>query len=542
LRAPGASNLWRGETLAREDEFRAFVAARYGALVRTAFLLAGDRGHAEDLTQSALIRTYLAWGRLRAPENADAYARRALIRLAARSGRRRWNAEIPTQQVTEPASVSADDDIALDVQRALADQLMARGQRRLRRHRALTAVVAAVAVAAAAFGVPVLVHTTGGGRSGTPTTPRPGSGPTAAQLARFRWSALPASPLGPRFQPITVWTGHELLELGGVVKGSTSYQGAAFDPATGRWRQIAATGGNVGFSGAVTVWTGRQLFVSNGQYESCLTSGGIANCLPHAGLYDPMTNRWSLTPLPQPMDGLTLMGAVWTGRDVVLAGVNVSGNRLGVASYNPAANRWQMITPRLPAGHPAQDVTLVATPGRLILWSLWSRRSKGGFSGYAGVDVLALGRDGSWHDVTGNWPQNQTVTSPAFTGSAILISPGQIWCGSTCSHPYAYLKGYFADPATLARTTVPLGPLGQTNPPFVWTGRAIIAFNLDASISGPGGFRIRPDDMALWDPAASRWRTLPPPPGHPPISTIPLWTGTNLLALTDQGTLLSFHR
>ena len=60
----------KGERVARDEEFAAFVAARYRALVRTGLLLAGDTGHAEDLAQSALIRTYLAWGRLRDPANA----------------------------------------------------------------------------------------------------------------------------------------------------------------------------------------------------------------------------------------------------------------------------------------------------------------------------------------------------------------------------------------------------------------------------------------------------------------------------------------
>ncbi len=106
--------------MARDDEFLAFVAARYAPLVRTAFLLTGDRGHAEDLAQSALIRTYLAWGRLRAPQNADAYARRTLARLAARSRRRRWNAEIPTEHIAAPAAAAPDDGVAVDVRRALA--------------------------------------------------------------------------------------------------------------------------------------------------------------------------------------------------------------------------------------------------------------------------------------------------------------------------------------------------------------------------------------------------------------------------------------
>ena len=77
----------------RDDEFAAFVAARYRALVRTGLLLTGDTGHAEDLTQSALIRTYLSWGRLHDPANAEAYARRTLVRLAVKARQRRWTAE-----------------------------------------------------------------------------------------------------------------------------------------------------------------------------------------------------------------------------------------------------------------------------------------------------------------------------------------------------------------------------------------------------------------------------------------------------------------
>jgi len=110
--------------VARDDEFAEFVAARYRALVRTGLLMTGDRGHAEDLAQSALIRTYLAWGRLRKPTNAEAYARRTLVRLALRARQRRWNAEIPAERVARHGAGApagpGHDDLVLDVRRALA--------------------------------------------------------------------------------------------------------------------------------------------------------------------------------------------------------------------------------------------------------------------------------------------------------------------------------------------------------------------------------------------------------------------------------------
>lgn len=105
-----------------EEEFRAFVAARQGALLRVGFLLTGDGGAAEDLVQSALAKTYLRWGRLRAPAAADAYTRTVLVRLAMRSRGRRWVGEVPTQQLPERSTgdVFAAVDQADAVSSALA--------------------------------------------------------------------------------------------------------------------------------------------------------------------------------------------------------------------------------------------------------------------------------------------------------------------------------------------------------------------------------------------------------------------------------------
>ena len=109
--------------MARDDEFADFVAARYRALVRTGLGLTGDLGHAEDLAQSALIRTYLSWGRLGDPANAEAYTRRTLVRLALRERQRRWSGEISSDALPEPAGLvpgHEHEDLALDVRRALA--------------------------------------------------------------------------------------------------------------------------------------------------------------------------------------------------------------------------------------------------------------------------------------------------------------------------------------------------------------------------------------------------------------------------------------
>jgi RNA polymerase sigma-70 factor (sigma-E family) len=103
-----------------EDGFSDFVAARYSALARSAYLLVGDRGHAEDLVQTALIKTLAGWHRLRSPSAAEAYTRTTMVRLAGRWSRRRWRGEIPTGQAIDLADADGDGDIGLDVHAALA--------------------------------------------------------------------------------------------------------------------------------------------------------------------------------------------------------------------------------------------------------------------------------------------------------------------------------------------------------------------------------------------------------------------------------------
>jgi DNA-directed RNA polymerase specialized sigma24 family protein len=59
--------------------FDAFVVARRGSLMRTALLLTGDRGRAEDLVQTALFETYRRWPRLRDQADPVGYARKTLV-------------------------------------------------------------------------------------------------------------------------------------------------------------------------------------------------------------------------------------------------------------------------------------------------------------------------------------------------------------------------------------------------------------------------------------------------------------------------------
>ncbi|HTJ32491.1 MAG TPA: SigE family RNA polymerase sigma factor [Dactylosporangium sp.] len=88
----------------REEDFREFVALRSKALLRTAYLLAGDWATAEDLLQIALTKTFLAWKRLGHIEAVEPYARRVLVNTSTSWWRRRWHGERPTEVLPETAA------------------------------------------------------------------------------------------------------------------------------------------------------------------------------------------------------------------------------------------------------------------------------------------------------------------------------------------------------------------------------------------------------------------------------------------------------
>ncbi|MFJ4820234.1 SigE family RNA polymerase sigma factor [Streptomyces sp. NPDC088801] len=87
----------------RADGFDEFAAARWSALLHVARLLTGgDRQRAEDLVQEALVKLWFVWPKI-AEQAPEAYVRTVLVRLAARSARRRWWGERPVEQLPDRA-------------------------------------------------------------------------------------------------------------------------------------------------------------------------------------------------------------------------------------------------------------------------------------------------------------------------------------------------------------------------------------------------------------------------------------------------------
>ncbi len=99
-------------------DFDTFAVMAWPRLRWAAYLLSGDHQLAEDLAQTALVRTYAAWGRVRR-DDALAYARKVLVNLNIDRLRRKRPVEIGMDHF--PVDPAAPDGTAPSDQR---DQLL----------------------------------------------------------------------------------------------------------------------------------------------------------------------------------------------------------------------------------------------------------------------------------------------------------------------------------------------------------------------------------------------------------------------------------
>lgn len=109
-----------------EAEYSEFARSVWPQLYRTAVMIVGDRQLAEDLVQSALVKTYIAWPRLREADKAHAFTRRVMVNVAHDWFRKHaWTRENTTPVATDDGTPSDDHSAALVDRVALADILHA---------------------------------------------------------------------------------------------------------------------------------------------------------------------------------------------------------------------------------------------------------------------------------------------------------------------------------------------------------------------------------------------------------------------------------
>jgi RNA polymerase sigma-70 factor (sigma-E family) len=114
---------------ARDTDFTTFMEQAGPALLRTAWLLTGEHHAAQELTQAALVKTYVAWPRVREGE-ALAYARRILVNHRTdvwRATRRELTTDTPPETPggrtrRDAVGTSDDRDLVVRLLRTLPEQ------------------------------------------------------------------------------------------------------------------------------------------------------------------------------------------------------------------------------------------------------------------------------------------------------------------------------------------------------------------------------------------------------------------------------------
>lgn len=102
-----------GMDAAAEDRFATFAAASVPALLRLAYVVTGDGGHAEDVVQTALAKAYAGWRRVERAGNPEAYVRRMVVNAAVDLHRRRSRRAPETlgAVIELPAAVDVSDSV-----------------------------------------------------------------------------------------------------------------------------------------------------------------------------------------------------------------------------------------------------------------------------------------------------------------------------------------------------------------------------------------------------------------------------------------------
>jgi len=90
-------------------EYAWFFRAEFPMVLRTVFLILGERGKAEDVTQEAFIQLLSHWKKVSRYERPDAWVRRVAIRLAVKARRRERMREVLERDTSAPQGPKAPD-------------------------------------------------------------------------------------------------------------------------------------------------------------------------------------------------------------------------------------------------------------------------------------------------------------------------------------------------------------------------------------------------------------------------------------------------
>jgi N-acetylneuraminic acid mutarotase len=335
----------------------------------------------------------------------------------------------------------------------------------------------------------------------SPTVPGEQS-PSPLPLLTGEWRDIPEAPLVGRVYHSAVWTGTEMIVWGGWGgdrwSGNTpAYfaDGAAYDPATHGWRQLADAPLTARQEHSA-LWTGTEMIVWGGQADG-------ATALADGAAYDPAADAWRMLS-PGPLGPRTGHSAVWTGAEMVVCGGGLSGSETSsppCAAYDPAVDAWRELPP---PPLPALPNTITWT-GTELLTFVYPNDGDRAVLGAAYNPATNAWREVAESPMDGGW-----AGPVVWSGTEVLFLSHLTWSGSGLQTNAAYDPS--AD-AWRALASPQGGGFSGLRP--VWTGRDVL---------------LHPGSVA-YDPSSDSWRELMPPPGRRDAGEAftAVWTGVDML-------------
>ncbi|HAS09139.1 MAG TPA: hypothetical protein DCS55_01255 [Acidimicrobiaceae bacterium] len=428
------------------------------------------------------------------------------------------------------------DDVSDAVETPIAHDPQPQGGRRLM----LAAAAAVVVLALAAGGLALVAG------NGDESTTFAGTGEGTVNAAEGMWTPMAASPLTERFDPVTLWTGTELLVWGGYDMAGDEYaDGAAYDPAADRWRPMAdmpfeyeaREGVGPGEDGASTTYStprawhdGRAYFVVASASE--LWAWDLV-------AYEPESDAWQLVDGAQfdqmPDDALVARSGTATVQSpsglasvdgtLWVYGWHSQRGEFGWASFAPATGEWGEFS-GIPGsgelyGFAGVTPAPVVVDDRYLVWLREPARPDGLPLGYS-IDV-----------VTGNVA---TVDVPVEAESLVLdgLTDAGVMVGlAISSEGQAERVAFALDPSTGDLTPVPPPPAGPADED---AAAALIAVDGSTVLVGgvaseatSGGLGAESVALAL-DASAENWEEMPSSPiDLSRTAHLAVWTGDRLI-------------
>ena len=325
------------------------------------------------------------------------------------------------------------------------------------------------------------------------------------------WVPTYYEPPDPLFDPVSVWTGTEIVVWGGFQDLGVGYR---YDPATDTWTSTTRSGAPTGERlGTSAVWTGTEMIVWGGGSEGSNTGGR----------YDPELDRWLATSTgPGVPSARSAHSAVWTGNEMIVWGGAERFPEFGGgtyfasgARYDPSNDTWAPLAAAPPPLAPRALHSAVWTGTEMIVW--------GGRD-----DATAFQTGGRYTPSTDTWVTTSAapgVPSPRSFHTAIWTGSRMVVWGGRTENPLTELSsGGRYDPSTDSWSPTSEGA-GTPSPRrwhvAVWTGSRMIVWGGEPA-TNTGGRYDPVDDV--WVPTSTGFGTPEARYGHTGV-----WAGDELI-------------